>query len=289
MIKSSVGKLRLRRQQLVKLGVEGRIRISPLLQKCCLCLSANESFSQAEQDLILLTGMKVGHSTLQRQVQTRIEHLEFPDCQIAVDEVCLDGGKVRLRSETLGQKCEWRDYQAARLSGVYYGATFWSKEELTAWIDSQALTNPLICLGDGHPGVWNLFSQIASTQQRQEILDWFHLKENLFKVGGSLKRLRQGETFLWQGKVSQAISLLRKECPQRARKFLAYLEKHRHRLPNYEVLQNEYQISIGSGAVESAIKQIDRRLKISGAQWNANSINQMLRLRCAYLNGQLAT
>jgi hypothetical protein len=131
-IKSSVGKLRLRRQQLVKLGVEGRIRISPLLQKCCLCLSANESFSQAEQDLILLTDMKVGHRTLQRQVQTRIEHLEFPDCQIAVNEVCLDGGKVRLRSETLGQKCEWRDYQVARLSGVYYGATFWSKEELTA-------------------------------------------------------------------------------------------------------------------------------------------------------------
>jgi len=33
---------------------------------------------------------------------------------------------------------------------------------------------------------------------------------------------------------------------------------------------------------------IDRRLKISGAQWNAGSINQMLRLRCAYLNGKLA-
>lgn len=54
-------------------------------------------------------------------------------------------------------------------------------------------------------------------------------------------------------------------------------EKHRHRLPNYELLQAECHISIGSGAVESAIKQIDRRLKISGAQWNANSINQMLR------------
>jgi hypothetical protein len=53
-IKSSVGKLRLRRQQLEKLGVEKRSRISPLLQKCCLCLSANESFAQAESDLYLL-------------------------------------------------------------------------------------------------------------------------------------------------------------------------------------------------------------------------------------------
>lgn len=251
-------------------------------------MSANESFSQAEKDLYLLTGMKVGHSTLQRRVQTEIEHLEFPDSLIAVNEVCLDGGKVRLRTKTLGQKCEWRDYQAGRLSGVSYGATFQRKEELTAWINSQVLTNPLICLGDGHLGVWNLFSRIATAQERYEILDWFHLKENLFKVGGSLKRLREAEALLWKGKVSQAISLFQQECPKRARKFLTYVEKHPHRLPNYELLQTEYQISIGSGAVESAIKQIDRRLKISGAQWNAGSINQMLRLRCAYLNGKLA-
>ena len=76
-----------------------------------MCLSANESFSQAEKDLLLLTGMKVGHSTLQRQVDTNTdrEHLEFPDSSIAVDEVCLDGGKVRLRTKTPGQKCEWRE------------------------------------------------------------------------------------------------------------------------------------------------------------------------------------
>ena len=142
-------------------------------------------------------------------------------------------------------------------------------------------------MGDGHSGVWNLFAQIATEKHRQEILDWFHLKENLFKIGGSLKRLRHGETLLWKGKINEAIALLAGECPKRARKFLAYVEKHRHRLPNYQLLQTEYQISIGSGAVESAIKQLDRRLKISGAQWNSCSVNKMLRLRCAYLNGQL--
>lgn len=259
-----------------------------MLQKCCLCLSANESFSQAEQDLFLRTGMKVGHSTLQRRVHNQKEHLDFPDSPIAIDEVCIDGGKVRLRTKSLGEKCEWRVTHAARLSGVYYGATFRRKEELTAWINSQELTNPLICLGDGHSGVWNLFSQIANTQERHEILDWFHLKENLFKVGGSLKRLRRVETFLWKGKVEQASTLFQQECPKRARKFIAYIEKHRHRLVDYELLQTEYQISIGSGAVESAIKQLDRRLKISGAQWNPSSVTPMLRLRCAYLNGQIA-
>ena len=103
-----------------------------MLEKCCWCLSANESFCQAEKDLLLLTGIKVGHSTLQRQVHTKIEDLEFPDSPIAINEVCLDGGKVRLRTQTPGHKCEWRVIHAARLSGVYYGATFRRKEELTA-------------------------------------------------------------------------------------------------------------------------------------------------------------
>ena len=40
--------------------------------------------------------------------------------------------------------------------------------------------------------------------------------------------------------------------------------------------------------IENGCKQIERRLKISGAQWNSHSVNKMLRLRCAYLNGQLA-
>ncbi|TAG21478.1 MAG: ISKra4 family transposase, partial [Oscillatoriales cyanobacterium] len=36
---------------------------------------------------------------------------------------------------------------------------------------------------------------------------------------------------------------------------------------NYEQLSSDKICSIGSGAVESAVKQIDRRLKNSGAQW----------------------
>jgi len=55
-----------------------------------------------------------------------------------------------------------------------------------------------VCLGDGHDGVWNLFR--APAPERWEILDWYHLKENLYKVGGSLKRLTQAEALLWQGK-----------------------------------------------------------------------------------------
>jgi hypothetical protein len=72
-----------------------------------------------------------------------------------------------------------------------------------------------------------------------------------------------------------------------AKNFCQYLETHRHRIVNYEYYQAEDICSIGSGAVESTIKQIDRRLKISGSQWNESNVPQVLMHRCAYLNDKL--
>ncbi len=70
-----------------------------------------------------------------------------------------------------------------------------------------------------------------------------------------------------------------------AKNFCAYLEKHRHRIVNYYYLQAKQVWAIGSGSVESTIKQIDRRSQISGAQWKSENIPQVLAYRCAYLNG----
>lgn len=65
-------------------------------------------------------------------------------------------------------------------------------------MNCQRLVNPLVCLGDGHQGVWNLVKEFGSDCfSRWEILDWYHLKENLYKVGGSLKRLKKAEALLW--------------------------------------------------------------------------------------------
>ena len=143
-------------------------------------------------------------------------------------------------------------------------------------------------MGDGHDGVWNLFAQIADDQTRQEILDWYHLKENLYKIQASKKFLEQIEADLWQGVVKEAIKKLRNTKYVGVTNFIRYLRKHRHRLVNYMYFQAEQLSSIGSGAVESAVKQIDKRLQIVGAQWKSENLPQMLQLRCAYLNRQLA-
>lgn len=70
--------------------------------------------------------------------------------------------------------------------------------------------------------------------------------------------------------------------------FINYLNKHRLLIPDYWYLHSEHACSIGSGAIESTLKQIGRRIKLSGAQWNDLNV-PLLAHRTAYLNGMLTT
>ena len=73
---------------------------------------------------------------------------------------------------------------------------------------------------------------------------------------------------------------------QGSKNFQNYLRKHQSRIPDYQNYQQQ-GIDIGSGAVESLIKQIGARIKIVGAQWNEKNVPQVLRLRCTYLNNDI--
>ena len=111
--------------------------------------------------------------------------------------------------------------------GIYYGAVFDDNQCLIDVVNSQPLTNPLVCLGDGHSGVGNLVKELVTPQARWEILDWYHLKENLYKVGGSLKRLKQAEALLWQGQVEAASALFTDCRNKQAKNFCTYLNQQR--------------------------------------------------------------
>ena len=117
------------------------------------------------------------------------------------------------------------------------------------------------------------------------------------------QRLDRVETLLWKGKIDEAIHEFADWKHESVDKFINYLNEHRGRIVNYDYFQTE-GISIGSGAIESSIKRTSlmfpesaildktkfcgRRIKISGAQWNSNNISQVLRHRCAYLNGNFS-
>jgi hypothetical protein len=263
------------------LGVEIGKRISPYLELCCLCVSANVSYANAELDVAMLTGISVSGKTQQRLVQS----YDFPNpkAETPIQEASVDGGKVRLRTP-LGEPSVWRDYKAIAMPhGVI--ADFQNNQSLIDRVNSQPLSIPITCLGDGHDGIWNLIREIAVPEQRREILDWYHLTENLYKVNSSLKRLKQAEALLWKGQVDETIALLGNLKDKKAQNFCIYLEKHRARIINYDYYQAEGICSIGSGAVESAIKQINRRVQISGAQWKPENVPQVLAHRAAYISG----
>lgn len=79
------------------LGLAAGARSSPVVEKCCLLLTANESFQNAERDLELLMGIKVGHSSQHRWVQAA--QISEPQVNRVISELSTDGGKVRLRTE----------------------------------------------------------------------------------------------------------------------------------------------------------------------------------------------
>ena len=245
-----------------------------------MLLVGNESFVNAERDLKILTGITVPHSTQHRLVNSY--HLPEPKIVKRANSLSVDGGTVRLRTP-LGKQSEWKNYKAVKIHDQIGMAFFQDNESLLQWVNQQPLSRTINCLGDGHDGVWNIVEQIRSKHQRREILDWYHLMENLHKVGGSNQRLRQSKNFLWQGLVNDAIAVFNDLKKKQAKNFQNYLRKHRSRIPDYQLYQ-ELGICIGSGSVESWIKQIGSRIKIIGAQWNPKNVSQMLRLRCAYLN-----
>ncbi|WP_250126518.1 ISKra4 family transposase [Chroococcidiopsis sp. CCMEE 29] len=283
-LESILGRLRVSEKQAQILEVKAYSRWSPYLERCCLLVSANESYERTAEDIEILTGVKVSHSTQQRLVHRQT--LEQLQIEQAVDEISIDGGKVRLRTPQ-GQPSEWRDYKGVNLHEGCVGAFFQDNERLVNWVNAQPFSDPLTCLGDGHDGIWNLYAQIGISAQRREILDWYHLVENLGKVGGSQQRLDAAQACLWQGDVDGAIAQFNDWQHERVTTFIAYLNKHRHRIVNYGYYQAE-GISIGSGAIESTVKQIGRRIKISGAQWSKHNVPQVLKQRCAYLNGQFS-
>lgn len=161
-----MGKLQLRQSQAEQLGVKRRSQMSGGLEKACLRLSANESFQDAEADIAALTGIAVGHSTQQRLVGR--QSFELPEAKQGVSEISIDGGKVRLR-DLKDTDSPWRDYKAVRLGGIYYAAFYQDNDSLVDYVNAQRLLCPVVCLGDGHNGVWNLFSDIATSESRSEI------------------------------------------------------------------------------------------------------------------------
>ena len=101
-----------------------------------MSLSANNSDERETEDIQILTGISVSHSTQQRLVHR--QSFELPKVKQQVEELSIDGGKVRLRTQK-GQPCEWRDYKGVNLHENSVGSFFQDNSSLIRWVDEQQL------------------------------------------------------------------------------------------------------------------------------------------------------
>ena len=96
-----------------------------------------------------------------KKTQQKLVHrhqFDEPKCKSRVEEISADGGKVRLRTKVKGEASIWRDYKAIYINTETRMAWFQENEELVKWVNNQPMDSVLNCVGDGHPGIWNLVS-----------------------------------------------------------------------------------------------------------------------------------
>ena len=139
---------------------------------------------------------------------------------------------------------------------------------------------------DGAPWIWNLTADLFpdSTQ----VVDWYHAVEHLAKASHALhpdsndkaKRwLKQRKDDLFQGDIHHITRPLDAAgYSDEAR----YFHTHKRRM-QYHQFQDEGFL-IGSGVVESGIKQFKQRLTGPGMRWSRQGAERMLVIRAAVLD-----
>jgi hypothetical protein len=253
-----------------------------------------------------------------QQQQVSVERVVLPDARHDQDQckaVSMDGGMVHIRGEgwrelkvgavfDVEMRLE-RNPQTGQLDemahgvNVHYTAILGSKEQFVPALWALAVEHDLptakerAVVGDGAAWIWNVAEDVCP--DGRQIVDWFHAVQHLAAAATALypadqddpKRTHWLKTYkdhLYRGRIHKITSALHK----RGRGDLAgYFDTHQRRMQYLEF--REQGLPIGSGTVESGVKQFKQRLTATGMRWNADSADRMLVIRAAVLSHHFAT
>ena len=139
---------------------------------------------------------------------------------------------------------------------------------------------------DGAEWIWNISADLFPDSA--QIVDWFHACDPLAQAAEALfstdpKRAKvwyqQRQDDLFLGNL-QAITLPLDKAT--LAQFSHYFHHHQRRMQYQEF--REEGLPIGSGTVESGVKQFKTRLTAAGMRWNPESAQRMLLIRAAVLD-----
>jgi hypothetical protein len=146
----------------------------------------------------------------------------------------------------------------------------------------------VVVVCDGAPWIWRLVRDLFPVCT--QILDYYHAKQQLAQAAhayypddelAAQSWFKQMNDCLFQGEIW---------------KIIAHLEKHQQPTSYFVNQQRRMQYQqfraegfpIGSGGVESAIKQFKQRLTGAGMRWSRQGAERMLTIRSAILSDNLA-
>lgn len=248
----------------------------------------------------------------QRQ-QVRVERIQFPEARhdhAQRKAVSMDGGMVNIRQQgwrelKVGavfdvEKRLERNPQTQNLDemahgvNVNYTAVLGTKDAFKPALWALAVQHDLptarnrSVVADGALWIWDVAEEVCP--DGTQVVDWFHAVEHLSEAAHDLypddKNAKQRQRWfkthkdhLYMGRIHKIIAALhRRERPDLA----LYFERHQRRMQYLEFRENG--LPIGSGTVESGVKQYKQRLCGTGMRWNHDCAQRMLVIRSASLS-----
>lgn len=258
-------------------------------------------------------GARLQNAVETQRDQVSVERIQLPDSKHDHTQrkgVSMDGGMVNIRDEG------WRELKVGavfdvdvRLErnphtreldemphgvNVHYTAVLGSKDAFRPALWALGVQQDLptarnrSVVADGALWIWDLAEDICP--DGQQVVDWFHAVEHLSQAAQALypnpdqstKRrrwLKRYKDHLYMGRVHKVIRILHQRglAP-----FATYFERHQRRMQYLEF--REQGLPIGSGTVESGVKQFKHRLSGTGMRWKAEHADHMLVIRSAVLS-----
>jgi hypothetical protein len=141
-------------------------------------------------------------------------------------------------------------------------------------------------VADGAAWIWDMADELFP--DATQIVDWYHALHHLNLASQTLypnddpaqqKWLKSMQTHLYDGNIAVIIApLIQAGHPDLAH----YFEVHQSRM-TYTLFRQQ-GLTLGSGTVESGVKQFKHRLAGAGMCWNAENAQRMIVIRAAVLS-----
>jgi hypothetical protein len=221
--------------------------------------------------------------------------------------VSMDGGMIHIRGEgwkefkvgtAFDVETRWQpepitseQVALARATRTRYSAVLGSVDEFAPAVWTLALQHGVVhaadsaVVADGAEWIWNLVADYFPDSV--QVVDWYHATQHLANAAHALhaddpahaqRWFDQQRETLYQGQAWQIIQQLEAAgLPEHAR----YFHTHQRRM-RYQMYREE-GYPIGSGTVESGIKQYKARLTGPGMRWSRPGAERMLVLRAAVM------